>query len=78
MIHPVNINIENHTVDLICDKHNGSVVALDLNTKAAYVDDGKLIQVKGEELSPSCSCAVYFPVTNGNQDAQDIAAAKIA
>jgi len=78
MIRPNNINIEEHTADFRCDKHGGAVEALDLNTGTSYTKDNEGIMVLGTVLTESCECATCFPVANGNEDAQAIAAAKTA
>ena len=76
MIRPDNIELEDHTADFRCDKHGGAVTALNLNTNTEYNEDSSLIIIKGSELAPPCGCVTCFPTENGNQDAQDIAAAK--
>jgi len=76
MIRPSNINSEAHTADFKCDVHGGSVVGLNLNTNTSYGDDNSTIIIQGAELTDPCDCATYFPVSGGNQDAQDLAQAK--
>lgn len=76
MIRPSNINIEAHTADFKCDKHGGNIISLNINTNTQYSSDSSSIIISGSELNPTCMCITCFPVSNGNQNAQDIASAK--
>jgi len=76
MIRPSNINTEAHTADFKCDEHGGSVTGLNLNTNTSYNEDESVIVIQGSELISPCSCSTSFPIANGNQEAQDLAAAK--
>ncbi len=78
MIRPSEIDKIAHTADFRCDSHGGSVTALDLNTDASYGENNETIIVNGDKLTPTCDCVTCFPTVNGNQDAQDLTAAKTA
>lgn len=78
MIKVSNINNDAHTADFTCLQHGGSVTGLNLNTNATYTTDNECVAVNGSELTASCACVVFFPTSNGNTNAQAIAAAKTA
>ncbi len=66
-----NINLETHTADFKCDLHGGIISGLNLNTTAEYIEADTTIKI-----TLPCSCNIFIPVLNGNEDAQAIAAAK--
>jgi hypothetical protein len=79
MIRPSNINTGAHTADFHCDDHDSYIIGLNVNTNTDYVDSNNCIEIVGAKLTSgvdTCDHSTYFPVTGGNQDAQDIATAK--
>jgi hypothetical protein len=89
MIRPSNIDTQAHTADFRCDQHDAYEMGLNLNTVAEYQhsniydEQSPIIAVKvlGTMLtqgSESCTCGTWFPIANGDEDAQLIVQAKTA